>query len=177
MMARIRRLLAQESGYSLIELVQVMAILGVVLTGLTVVFVRSTNAELDMNRRFQAQQTARVAVDKMRREIRCAKAIAPAGSSSAITVTVPAQCPSAGGVEIAVVYDTQLVSAGRYRLRRAGVPIADYVRAGNVFTYTAPTATNLGTLRVDLPINIQPPGSGSNWELAADMVLRNTTRT
>jgi prepilin-type N-terminal cleavage/methylation domain-containing protein len=175
-MRKLRRLVLCERGYTLIELIQVTAILSVVLTGLTVLFVQATNAELQMNKRFQAQQEARVAVDKMRREIHCAKAITPAGNSSSITVTIPSQCPTSGGAEINVVYDTQLVSTGRYQLRRAGVKIADYVRDGNVFTYTAPTAASLGKLRVELPINIQPPGAGSSWELEADMVLRNTSR-
>lgn len=175
-MTRLRRLALCERGYTLVELLQVTAILSVVMTGLTVLFVQATNAELQMNKRFQAQQEARVAVDRMRREIHCAKAVTPAGNSSSITVTIPSQCPTSGGAEITVVYDTQLISTGRYHLRRAGVRIADYVRAGNVFTYTAPTATSLGKLRVELPINIQPPGAGSNWDLEADMVLRNTTR-
>jgi prepilin-type N-terminal cleavage/methylation domain-containing protein len=175
-MIRLRRLVLSERGYTLIELLQVTVILSVVLTGLTVLFVQATNAELQMNKRFQAQQEARVAIDKMRREIHCAKAITPSGTSASITVTIPSQCPTSGGSEINVVYDTQLVSTGRYQLRRAGVRIADYVRVASLFTYTAPTTESLGKLRVDLPINIQPPGAGSNWNLVADMVLRNTSR-
>lgn len=176
-MRKLWRLATCERGYTLIELLQVTVILGVVLTGLTVLFVQASNAELQMNKRFQAQQEARVAIDRMRREIHCAKAATPVGTSAAITVTLPAQCPTAGGTEITVVYDTQLVSAGRYELRRAGVRIADFVRVGTVFTYTGPSTSSLGSLRVDLPINIQPPGvAGSNWELVADMVLRNTSR-
>ena len=175
-MSRLGRHVANEHGYTLVELLQVMAILSVVLTGLTALFLQATKAELDMNRRFQAQQTARLAVDKMRREIHCAKAIAPVGTSASITVTVPAQCPTAGGTQVDVIYDTELVAEGRYRLRRAGVTIADYVRVGDVFTYAAPSTASLGKLHLELPINIQPPGSGSNWELTADLVLRNTTR-
>lgn len=176
-MNRLRRLVLCERGYTLVELLTVTVILSVVMTGLTVLFVQATNAELQMNKRFQAQQEARVAMDKMRREVHCAKAITPAGNSTSITVTIPKQCPTSGGVsEINVVYDTQSVSAGRFQLRRAGVKIADYVRVGNVFSYTAPTTDSLGKLRVDLPINIQPPGAGGTWELVADMVLRNTSR-
>jgi prepilin-type N-terminal cleavage/methylation domain-containing protein len=175
-MSKLRRLVLCERGYTLVELLQVTAILSVVLTGLTVLFVQATNAELQMNKRFQAQQEARVAIDRMRREIHCAKAITPAGNSTSITVTIPSQCPTSGGSEINVVYETQPVSAERFQLRRAGVKIADYVRVGNVFTYDIPTANKLGTLHVALPINIQPPGAGSNWELKADMVLRNTSR-
>jgi prepilin-type N-terminal cleavage/methylation domain-containing protein len=62
-MTTLRRVLTCERGYSLIELLQVTAILGVVLTGLTALFLQATKAELDMNRRFQAQQSARLAVD------------------------------------------------------------------------------------------------------------------
>ena len=86
-----------------------------------------------------------------------------------------------GGPDTFVTYRTVLVSAGRYKLeRQVGTgpiaKLADYVRVANVFTYNGPTQTSLGKLTVDLPINIQPPGSGSNWQLVADMVLRNTSR-
>jgi type II secretory pathway pseudopilin PulG len=182
MISRLRRLLASESGYTTIELLMVMVILTVIMTGLTALFVQASNAELDMNRRFQAQQQARVAVDRMRREIHCSSAVSPTGAASSIAVTIPSQCPTSGGSAITVTYRTVLVSTGRYKLeRQVGTgpiaKLADYIRLSNVFTYTAPTTTSLGKLRVDLPINIQPPGSGSNWELVADMVLRNTSRT
>lgn len=187
-MTKLRRLLADERGYSLIELLQVTIILGVIMAALTALFVQASNAELDMNRRFQAQQQARVAVDRMRREIHCSSGISPTGTSASISVTIPRQCPTSGGTsDIVVTYRTVFVSTGRYALERqvGAEPIAklaDYIRdpdgdgVAKVFTYTGPTQTSLGKLRVDLPINIQPPGSGSNWQLAADMVLRNTSR-
>ena len=174
-MTRLRRVLTCERGYTLIELVQVAAILSVVLTGLTVLFVRASNAEFQMNERFQAQQSARVAVDKMRRELHCASAITPTGSAASITVTLPAQCPTSGGSQVDIVYDTALVSANRYRLRRAGVTVADYVTTGTVFDYTAPQIGKLGTLRVELPVD--PSAAKKHvWRLVADIVLRNTTR-
>jgi type II secretory pathway component PulJ len=176
-MSRIRRLLVRESGYSLVELLQVTMILAVVLGALTTVFIRAMNSELDMNRRFTAQQEARLAVDKMRREIHCASAIAPVGTSNSITVTLPSQCPTAVGLALTtVVYDTQPVSAGRWRLRRSGVPVADYLTSENVFTYSVPATGKLGNLRVELPVNVSPNQSGQTWRLEADIVLRNTTR-
>ena len=174
-MTRLWRLARCERGYSLFELLQVTVILSVVLTGLTVLFVQATNAELQMNERFQAQQNARVAVDKMRREIHCASAVTPVGATTSITVTLPAQCPSSGGALANVVYDMQLVSANRYRLRRAGVAVTDYVTKNTVFNYTAPAVGKLGSLRVELPID---PSAGKKraWQLVVDIVLRNTTR-
>lgn len=174
-MTNLRRLLRSEGGYTLPELLTVTAILSTVLTGLTVLFVQATNADLQMNERFQAQQNARLAVDRMRRELHCASAITPTGASTSITVTLPSQCPSAGGVQVNVVYDLQLVSANRYRLRRAGVPIADWITTNAVFAYTAPAVGKLGTLRLELPVD---PGAAKKhvWRLQTDIVLRNTSR-
>jgi prepilin-type N-terminal cleavage/methylation domain-containing protein len=175
-MSRVRRLVACESGFSLVELLQVTVILAVVLGALTTIFVRAMNSEVEMNRRFQAQQEARLAVDKMRREIHCASSVTPIGASNSITITLPAQCPSAGGSPANIVYDTQFVSTNRYRLRRAGVKIADYITAATVFGYTAPATGKRANLRVDLPVNLNPAETGKTWRLVADIVLRNTTR-
>jgi type II secretory pathway pseudopilin PulG len=174
---RLRTRLAAEAGYSLVELLQVTAILSVVLTGITVVFVRASNAELDMNRRFQAQQVARVAVDKMRRELHCASSITPTGLTSSISVTLPKQCPTnTTGAPLTVVYDTQLVTTNRYRLRRAGVAVADYVTAPNAFEYST-VSGRLGTLRVTLPVKPKTDAATKAWKLVADIVLRNSPRS
>jgi prepilin-type N-terminal cleavage/methylation domain-containing protein len=165
-----------EGGYTLIELTTVMAILGIVVGALTTLFVRAMNAEVDANRRFKAQQDARVAVDKMRRELHCASSISPAGVSSSISVTLPGQCPTAGGAQTTVTYD--LVGSGqRFQLRRNTVQLADYVTAQSAFDYAAPVSgTSLGKLRVTLPINTEPANGIKEWKLVADIVLRNTTR-
>ena len=96
MTGRLRR----EEGYSVVELLVVMVILTTVLTALSSVFVSGANAELDMNRRFEAQQGARVALDKLRREIHCASSAAttPAtGQAPMVTLTLPSQCPTGNG--------------------------------------------------------------------------------
>lgn len=161
----------------MIELLQVTVILGVILSALTALFVQAMNAELDMNRRFQAQQDARIAVDRMRREIHCARLVTPAGVSSSITVTLPAGCPTAGSSETTVVYDTELVSTDRYRLRRAGIRVADNVTAPNAFNFTAQSTSSLAKLRVELPINTKPTQKNKEWKLVADIVLRNSSRS
>jgi prepilin-type N-terminal cleavage/methylation domain-containing protein len=165
-----------EGGYTLIELTMVLAILGVVVGALTTLFVSAMNAEVDANRRFKAQQDARVAVDKMRREIHCSSGITPTGTSASISVSLPAQCPSAGGSATNVTYDV-VGSGQRFQLRRNSVVLADYVTEQNAFRYDAPvTGTSLGKLRVTLPINIQPSNGLKEWRLVGDIVLRNTTR-
>lgn len=173
---RILRRLGRQGGYTLIELLLVCAILGTVLASLSVLFTSASSSQIDMNRRFRAQQDARVAVDKMRREIHCSDQITPAGVSAAITVQLPAQCPSAGGALTNVTYDV-VGSGQRFQLRRNTIVLADFISEQNAFSYTAPVAaTSLGRLRVTLPINTTPTNTGKEWRLVADIVLRNTTR-
>ena len=164
----------------MIELLAVLTIFLVVVTALTTLFVSGAKAELEANRRFQAQQSARVAFDQMRREIHCASSLTFTSAAS-VTITLPASCPSAGGTQTTVVYDTASAGTNRYKLRRkkgaaAAVPIADYLTAANVFAYTAPTTTDLGRLSVDMPVNVYPNEAWKKWRLVADIVLRNSTR-
>lgn len=182
-MSLARTLLARgrsERGVTLVELIAVLLILSVIITALTTLFVRGTNAELDANNRFQAQEQARIAVDTLRRELHCASAIA--STSSSITVTLPSQCPSAvGNATTTLVYATQSAGTSRYTLRRAvnggtAVTIADYLTTGGVFTYAQPTDDSLGKLHVLLPVNIQPNEGWKTWRLETDIVLRNTLR-
>lgn len=165
---------ARQAGYSIVELIAVMAILSLVLTALTSLFVAGVRAELDANRRFQAQQSARVAVDRMRRDARCASGLAVSADQTSATLTL---CPTSAGVVKTVVYDTTPVSEAtdRYLLRRNGVQIADYLTAGAVFSET--TASNsLRTLHLDLPVNLTPAEPARTWRLETDLVLRNTVR-
>jgi prepilin-type N-terminal cleavage/methylation domain-containing protein len=172
-----------QAGYSMLELLMVMVILGTIIGAVTTLFVQAENAEFDMNRRYAAQQSARVAIDKMRREIHCASGITPTGTSSSISVTMPSQCPSVGGgapggPPTTVTYDMNQVVAGqRYTLRRNSVVVADFSTLQNAFNYTAPvTGTSRGKLTVTLPINAKPGEPNKQWRLVADMVLRNTSR-
>ena len=93
----------QESGYSLVELIAVMSIFLLILTGLTTLFASGARAEMDLNRRFEAQQNARLALDKLRRELHCSSGIKatndtplPTTPVTAIKVTLPSHCPTAG---------------------------------------------------------------------------------
>ena len=61
----------------------VVAILAIVLGGLTTLFVSALTSQVDQPNRVQAQQNARLALDALRREIHCAKAITPETMPSA----------------------------------------------------------------------------------------------
>jgi type II secretory pathway pseudopilin PulG len=89
-----RRLRREEGGYSMLELVMVMAILSAVLGGLTALFLSASTSELSLNNRFQAQLNAALALSKLRTDVHCASSITPTGGASSITLTQPGPCSS-----------------------------------------------------------------------------------
>jgi prepilin-type N-terminal cleavage/methylation domain-containing protein len=170
-----------ERGYTLIEMLTVLVIFSTVMSALLVLLVQGTNAELDMNNRFQAQQDARLALDKIRREAHCATAVS-VSSPSAVTLSLPSYCPTGNG---SVTWCTASLGASRYGLFRkvgaacdaTGVRWADHLTTANVFSYAAQSPTSLAKLSVDFPVNVKPSRTVDTYELKDDIVLRNSTRS
>jgi prepilin-type N-terminal cleavage/methylation domain-containing protein len=192
--AHMRRRLGAQGGYTLVEMLTVLLILGAVMAGLTTVFASATNADAEMNNRFQAQQATRLALDKMRREVHCSSSATPAGAStSSITLTLPSYCKTYSG-SASVTWCTRSVSTNRYALYRVngstctgGVKWADFLTptatatvcsgALCVFNYTAQSVSSLAKLHVDFPVNPKPMRSVDTYELVDDLVLRNSSRS
>lgn len=183
--------LRAERGYSLVEMLTVLVIMGVVMTSLTTVFVQASNSESDMNNRFQAQLASKLALDKMRREVHCASVATPAGSSSSVTITLPSYCKTGSG---SITWCTRSNGTNRYALYRVvgatcsgGVKWADYLVPSSsaatcsgalcIFNYTAQSTTSLAKLTVDFPVNVKPTKTVDLYELKDDLVLRNSSRS
>jgi prepilin-type N-terminal cleavage/methylation domain-containing protein len=88
-----RRALRAEHGFTLPELLVVLTIIGIVLVGITQLFTSAMKSQTDQTNRTQAQQDARLSLDKLRREIRCGSALAY-NSTSSVTVMLPSYCSS-----------------------------------------------------------------------------------
>ena len=183
MRARLRLLRrGGESGYSIFELLTTMAIMGVVLSGLTTIFVSGSKAELDQNRRFQAQAAARLALDKLRKEIHCASGATTTASS--VTLTMPSGCSTASNTTVTWCTSQVGTSTTRYRLYRyqgsgtctGGAQWADYLTQPSLFTFTQQSSSSLAKLRVYLPISVSGTTTGK-YALQDDIYLRNSTRT
>ena len=189
-LTRVAARLAGEHAYTLPELLVVLAILVTVVSALTGAFVAGLHAGTMANNRFQAQLNARLALDKMKREVHCAS-VATVNSLASVTVTLPTPtttntvaCPTGTGT---FTWCTR-GSGMRYALYRVtaatcgtsgGAKWAAYLTTGVIFpspTYTAPSSTSLGTLHVELPVNLTPSHPGT-YDLVDDIVLRNTSRS
>ena len=86
--------LSDDGGYSLIELLVVMALLSVVVGGIVTLFASGLNSEADQNRRFQAQQDGRLALDKLRREVHSACTISTPNTYNTAVSSVTIYFPS-----------------------------------------------------------------------------------
>ena len=175
------RRLRREAGYTLPELITVLAILGTVLAAMLTMFVSGIRAEVDMNQRFQAQQQTRMALIKLRREIRCASAATSTGTS--LTLALGSYCRSAQGFP-AITWCTVSVGTQRYSLYRAtgstcdssGVLQADYLTSGTVFAIDVVSGRR-PQVRLSLPVDVSPTRSAGRYLLEDAITLRNAPRT
>jgi prepilin-type N-terminal cleavage/methylation domain-containing protein len=201
--AAARRRLAAEHGYSLSEMLVVLAIIGVVVTALSQLFVSASTAQVDMTRRFRAQQDMRLALDKLRREIHCANNVngtlpTPSTPTSSLIISLGSYCLTNATGVLQTTWCTKdkagntppgagaPYSLWRYEAGTCSGPSgrkwADYLTTGQIFTDytppdTPPASGNLGTLSVNLPVDLTPNDANQRYRLADDIVLRNTSRS
>lgn len=185
---------SSEAGFSLIEMVITMAILSVVLGGISTLFVQGSKSETELNNRFQAQQGARNAVDLVRRDGHRACNVTTASGSSVTFVwwNAVASPPACSGTNITWCTRASGTKWALYRLSGAsacgasgGTKFVDSITAasGNVFTFTAGVGTvggavnehTLSVLKLDIPVNITSNPLDA-YRLVDDVALRNTVR-
>ena len=178
-----------ESGFSLVEMVVVCALLGVVLSAITTVFIGASHAELNLNTRFRAQEAARVALTMIRKDARnaCVARVvsgtsvtfATAKVNQAVTPPIDATtvCGKTAGTNLSLVTWCVLsspTSLGQYALFRSPsgtCTTSNTLEADNLvnnlagFTafFTSPTTLRYGELQsvdIDLPVKIPSNGNG-----------------
>jgi prepilin-type N-terminal cleavage/methylation domain-containing protein len=181
-----------ERGYTLVEMLVVMSILGVVMAGLTTIFVSGSRAELDINRRFQAQQEARLALDKVRTDLHCAQAAEAQTINTfpGLKILSP-NCPSTtGATTISWCVLTSPTMSSRYAVYRSTsttntcqaadttrVKIADYLtRNTGVFSTPTVQLDSLEFTLVDFPVSANPTSTRDVYELKDAIVARNSWR-
>lgn len=194
---RLLRRLRAERGYSLVEMITVMVIMSIVMTGITTVFVQGSNAELDMNNRFQAQTNARIGLDKIRKDVHTGCTLSPAQSGSAVASVTLTEPPVVAGVcSVSVSWCAVTVSGNTGLYRQAGASCGsaspairqvDRLTKTGVFTVQAQVDNTdqnakggtLASLYVDISVNTgttKHVGIADTYRLCDGIVLRNSTR-
>jgi prepilin-type N-terminal cleavage/methylation domain-containing protein len=131
-----------EAGFTLSEMLVVIAILGIVLAGLTQLFVSASKSQTDQTKRVGAQQDGRLALDKLRRELHCASAITLTSASS-LTATLGTYCPSVPSTTLssAVTLPAATISVASTLKFNTGSNTLSFGSSGTV-TCTGKTSTS-----------------------------------
>jgi prepilin-type N-terminal cleavage/methylation domain-containing protein len=199
--------LGGEGGYSLVEMLVVLAILGVVLGGVVTLFTAGIKSDSDQNQRFQAQQDTRLALDKLRRDVHPACTISTPSTyntwASSVTLYYPTDSCASG--THSVTWCTA-ASGTKFVLQRVVatsctgslVTIASSLTSGSIFAYIPPnshlaTSTSVGlgmalayiatqdaaysAPRLHVDLSVNRSGATHSYRLVDDIALRNGPRT
>lgn len=166
------RRLAASDGYTLIELLIVVAILGFVMAGVANLLVSGSRAQSDTSARVTAQGSARVAADRLEYEARCASNATILNSGAGVALTMPSQCPHAtGSLAWCVSSGTLVRYAGSSTCSGSGVNYIDSVTTPTPFSLIWGTG-NLPRLQVALAVN-STTRSSNTFNLNDSIAMRN----
>jgi len=177
-----------------------MVVLLAVLAPLTQSFVSADIAQVDQTRRFDAQENARQALDRMRKDIHCAHGVTDPTESldvdgNVVQVTllltetaVPGAAPECPGLvqtnASAVQWCTIKVSDDRYRLYRENDPsticdgtastfMVDYLTQPNLWGSPTCISGQYPTVELTMPVDVDPSKKPGAYTLRDEIALRN----
>ena len=188
---------ADEDGFTLIEMLVVMIVLLAILAPLTGSFVSAQTAQVEQTRRLDAQENARQALDRMRKDIHCAHGVTDpytndsGGETIVMTetnVTGTAECPNLVQTNASAVQWCTIPVAGatnRYQLYRENDPdttcdgnastfMTDYLTRADLWASPTCVTGQYPTVAVTMPVDVDtthsPEGS---YQLGDEIALRN----
>jgi prepilin-type N-terminal cleavage/methylation domain-containing protein len=196
---RVTDVLRREDGLTLIECLAVILLLGILLGPLVGSFVTVISAEARQGNVVIAQENARLALQRMRKDIHCAHSVgAPLANSSGGTTIVlnetnvsgTAECPGLLALNSSSVQWCTVPVAGfanRYQLFREDDPDTscngsqstfevDYVTQASVWSTPACTGGEYPTVSVSLGIDVATGTTmEGSYNLDDQIALRNAT--
>ena len=194
---RLKARIAREEGFTLIELLVVMIVMLAVLAPLTTSFVSAESAQVDQTRRLDAQENARQALDRMRKDIHCAHGATDpftntaGGQTMVLTetnTTGTAECPGLIQTNASAVQWCTIPVSGatnRYQLYRENDPnndcsgsastfMVDYVTQPNLWASPTCVTGQYPTVGVTMPVNFDlADHPESTYHLSDEIALRN----
>jgi prepilin-type N-terminal cleavage/methylation domain-containing protein len=198
----ITRCASAQAGYTLVETLVVLALLGIVVGALVDGFVSASRAQTDQTARASDQETAREVLELMRKDIHCASGAeaqptldslgVPTGTGYTLQLSVSqGQCLGVTNLSNGVQWCSVSVggSTVRYAVYRTisgncGAADAlfevDYitnygsVTGGNIWSLSPCSTGRLQAVTVDMPINADPVTRPDRvYELKDSIAMRN----
>ena len=173
-----------ERGQTLIELLVVIFMMGLLLTGITAIFVSSMRTQTQLSNEFTAVQNLHGAVDKLLQDanLSCSSTATSGATASTITLSDPpcdgtnniTWCTSGSGTSYSLYRYTSGSTCTSGRLE------ASYLTGGSIFTYYAANynagSYELPSIHLNVTVNVTPATSSTGYQLVDDVALRNAAR-
>ena len=164
-----------QNGFSLIEMMIVVAILGIIILGLVTFFTGGTRSWVTGQHQLEAQRNARLSMDRMVKEIREGKNIISSSDGDTIVVSIP-------DFDTADPDDYNVVTYSLFgtTIQRGTNPLIENVLTGEaIFRYynssdaevTSPDAT-VSKIHINLKVDVDKDDA-PDITLNADVDLRN----
>jgi prepilin-type N-terminal cleavage/methylation domain-containing protein len=172
----LRARLQAESGFSLVELIITMVVMGIIMTGLVNVFTSGERASADATSRMQSQQSVRVAFDRLEYDTRCASVASILSSGGGVALTLPSQCDHATGSVVWCVSSGSLIRlSGTTCSGSAQTYVTDVTSATPFACYSAVSGS---TPQLKVILTINPATRNADKTSATDYItMRNASST
>ncbi|PKP59123.1 hypothetical protein CVT91_07250 [Candidatus Atribacteria bacterium HGW-Atribacteria-1] len=151
-----------QKGFSLIEMMVVVVILGLIVLGLVTFFTGGAKSWVAGQSQLEAQRNARQAMDRMVREIREGNSIASSSNTTSITINYPASFGKS-----AVTYSLSLSGT---TINRDAVPLINNVETLNFSYPDAPIDSS--KVHILLEVDVDDDGN-PDVTLNTNVNLRN----
>jgi prepilin-type N-terminal cleavage/methylation domain-containing protein len=188
---RLQKRCCEERGFGLIELLVVLSLLGAIIGATLIVFTSALGSESDLTQRVRAQEQARLALERMRRDVHCASGIVvETHSTTSVTLNISSACPSAlGASQVTWCTDTTGTTRRLYRVNgptcTGGIVWAEHLTPDptsapgftRFFAYTPSSAASLAIITIDFPVDLDPGDALRAYRLRDSLTLRNSTRS
>jgi prepilin-type N-terminal cleavage/methylation domain-containing protein len=146
------RVLHEESGFSLLEMLIVMVITVILMGGLATIFGLGLNTSKTSSSVIASQSGVVIALDRLDYEARCASSAKLVSGGTGVTLTFPAQCTHTSGTVTWCVTSGSFVRYSGTACSGTGVTYVKSVTSTTPFSCVA-TVGNYPALRANVTVN------------------------
>jgi prepilin-type N-terminal cleavage/methylation domain-containing protein len=169
----LRRLPADQRGFTLVELLVTMVLLGVVMGGLAEIFISGSRTSYVLNSNLSAQESVRVGLSRLEYEGRCGSSATILSSGAGVAFALPTVCSHVSPVVSWCVVGGVLKRYLSATCGGTGVPFADSITSPTPFSLQIDTG-DLQEVLVNLSANPTGMGGGS-FSISDSITLRNSS--
>lgn len=173
----LRARLRPQSGFTLVEMLVTMVVMGFVMGGLVNIFISGSRASSDGQARLTSQQNVNVALTRLEYDARCAQSaslLSKSGSNGGgVYLTIPAWCSHSTGNVTWCVTSGSLIRYAATTCTGTGVTLASSVTSATPFSCYTPTGATYPQLVVAL--RVDSGGTSDATSVTDSITMHNDT--